>query len=269
MNDYKIVAEYVTIKNLITKTYPSGIVSLVCDSFDFWSVITVILPKLKEEILARDGRVVIRPDSGDPADIICGVSRKSGTWSKTIDNKYYHSTNGFIHDIALYEVPEHIYKGAYEMLWETFGGEINDKGYKMLNPKIGLIYGDSINYDREKDVLHRLELKKFAASNLVLGIGSFTYEYVTRDTYGFAMKATYGEVDGIGREIYKSPKTDSGLKKSAKGLLKVDYDVNGKITLYDQVTPEQEQTGLLRDVFEDGKLLVNETFEIIRNRLHS
>lgn len=238
------VGELETFKRLITEIYPKGVVSIVSDTWDFWKVMTEYLPALKEEILARDGRVVIRPDSGDPVDIICG---------KVIEKFDYLGQNQ-------YETAE--YKGAYELLWDTFGGTINEKGYKVLNSKVGLIYGDSINYDRQKSILSKLEAKGFTASNLVLGIGSFTYEYVTRDTYGFAMKATYGEVNHIGKEIYKDPKTDSGLKKSAKGLLQVK---DGK--LKDQCTWEEESQSDLQTVFLDGKLIKDFTLAEVRANL--
>lgn len=101
---------------------------------------------------------------------------------------------------------------------------------------------------------------------MVLGIGSFTYQYNTRDTFGFAMKATYGEVAGKGRVIYKDPITDDGTKRSAKGLIKVEK-VDGQYQLFDQVSWEEEQRGELQEVFRDGKLLVDWQFEEIRKRL--
>lgn len=236
--------EFETFKRLITETYPNGIVSIVSDSWDFWKVMTEYLPALKDDILARDGRTVIRPDSGNPIDIICG----------TADENYNLGS------------PAH--KGAYEILWETFGGTLNDKGYKELNPKIGLIYGDSITTWRQQEILRRLEEKGFSASNLVLGIGSFTYEYVTRDTFGFAMKATWAQINGKGHEIFKDPVTDSGMKKSAKGLLKVVKGDDGRLELIDQ-TDGNLIGDEMRDVFVDGVLISENTqsFEEIRNRL--
>jgi nicotinamide phosphoribosyltransferase len=234
-------SEINTFKRLITELYPNGIVSVVSDTFDFWKVMTEYLPSLKTEILARDGRLVLRPDSGDPVKIICGDTE---------------STN------------EVVKKGAYETLWDTFGGTINEKGYKVLNPKVGMIYGDSITLDRQRQILEILEAKGFSASNLVLGIGSFTYEYVTRDTFGFAMKATWGQVNGIEKDIFKNPKTDSGFKKSAKGLLCVTSE-NGKLKLKDQVSKEAENTGLLETVFIDGKLVKETTLSEIRETLKS
>lgn len=248
--------EFETFKRLITETYPSGIVSIVSDTWDFWKVMTEYLPALKEEILARDGRVVIRPDSGDPADIICGINTRSDNFIKSIGK----STDLINRMERGFKNSEWI--GAYELLWDVFGGTINDKGYKVLNPKVGMIYGDSITLERQKDILARLEVKGFAASNLVLGIGSFSFQLVSRDCYGFALKATYGEINGVGKEIFKDPKTDTGMKKSAKGLLCVKDGV-----LKDQCTWDEEKTGDLQTIFYNGKLLKDESLSDIRKRL--
>lgn len=234
------INEIDTFKRLITEVYPHGLVSIVSDTWDFWKVMTEYLPALKEEILARNGRLVIRPDSGDPVKIICG------------DNESSYAM-----------ITESQRKGAYELLWDTFGGTINAKGYKELNPKIGLIYGDSITLERQDQILTQLEAKGFSASNLVLGIGSYTYEYVTRDTFGFAMKATWGSVDGFAKNIFKNPKTDSGFKKSAKGLLKV-YREDGKLTLKDQCSYLEEAESLLTTVFKNGEVLREQTLSEIR-----
>lgn len=231
------IDELGTFRRLIKDLYPKGVVSIVSDTWDFWKVITEYLPMLKSEIESREGRVVIRPDSGDPVKIICGDPKSE---------------------------EEAMRKGAYECMWETFGGRVNDKGYKELAGCIGLIYGDSITLERQYAILYLLEKKGFTASNLVLGIGSYTYEYVTRDTFGFAMKSTFGIVNGERRNIFKNPKTDSGFKKSAKGLLRVNADM----TLTDECTTEQENEGLLREVFIDGKLKNVDTLSNIRKRLN-
>ena len=229
-----------TFKRLITEVYPNGIVSIVSDTWDLWKVLTEYLPNLKEEVLARDGKVVIRPDSGDPVDIICGNPN-----GKSIEEK----------------------KGVIELLWDIFGGKTNEKGYKELDSHIGAIYGDSITLVRATQICERLKQKRFASTNVVLGIGSFTYQYNTRDTFGFAMKATYGEVNGEGREIFKDPITDDGTKKSAKGLIKIEKE-NGAYKLVDQVSWEEEKQGELREVFRDGKLLIDDSLAEIRKRVY-
>lgn len=231
-----------TFERLIEDIYPAGIISIVSDTWDFWQVITEFLPVLKPKIVARAGKVVIRPDSGDPVKIIVGD------------------------EDALPGSPE--YKGAIECMWEIFGGTITPMGYKLLDSHIGLIYGDSITTERQLAILEGLKKKGFASYNVVLGIGSYTYEFVTRDTFGFAMKATYGEVKGVGRDIFKDPKTDDGTKKSAKGLMQVYRDPStGKLTLKDQCTWEEEGKGELKTVFKDGKIVVDWTLAEIRERV--
>lgn len=233
--------EIATFERLIVELYPAGIVSIVSDTWDFWKVITEFLPELKSKILARNGKVVIRPDSGDPVKIIIG-DKDAAPGS-----------------------PE--YKGAIECMWEVFGGTTTEKGYKLLDSHIGLIYGDSITLQRQKEILNGLKEKGFASFNVVLGIGSYTYEYVTRDTYGFAMKATYGEVNGEARNIFKDPKTDDGTKKSAKGLLAV-HEVNGELKLKDECSWEEEKKGLLKVVFENGKIMNEQSLAEIRSRIN-
>lgn len=238
--------EVATFQRLIEELYPKGIVSIVSDTWDFWQVITEFTRTLKDKILAREpnelglAKVVFRPDSGDPVKIICGdPDAPAGTPA---------------------------YKGAVECLWDVFGGTMTDKGYKVLHERVGLIYGDSITLERANQILEGLEAKGFASNNIVLGIGSYTYQYLTRDSFGFAMKATWGQVDGEPRNIFKDPVTDSGLKKSAKGLLRVEREGDDYV-LYDEQTQEQEAGGELAVVFEDGKLLLDETFANIRARL--
>jgi len=229
-----------TYRRLITKVYPKGIVSIVSDTWDFWNVVTNYMQELKHDILARDGKVVIRPDSGNPVDIICG--------------NYAESTDS----------PER--KGLIKCLYEIFGGaEYN--GYKHLDSHIGAIYGDSITLKRANDILDGLAKKGFASDSIVFGIGSYTYQYSTRDSFGMAVKSTYGEVNGEPREIFKDPKTDNGIKKSAKGLFCVNL-VNGEYVLKDQCTKEEEQNGELRVIFENGALINETSLSEIRNRLN-
>lgn len=248
-------SEIDTFKNLLD-LYPTGILSVVSDTWDLWKVCTEYLPQLKEQILARDGKLVIRPDSGDPVDIICGemifIPHEHETEEdekETLD--FLNSPRG---------------KGVIELLWDIFGGTINKQGYKELDPHIGAIYGDSITIERAKQICERLKAKGFASTNIVLGIGSYTYQYNTRDTFGFAMKATYVEVNGEGREIFKDPITDDGTKRSKKGLLCVDLK-DGVLHCFDQVAEDGEALGKLETVFRDGKIIKETTLEEIRNRL--
>lgn len=290
--------EIETFHRLITEVYPSGIVSIVSDTWDFWNVITNTAAQLKDVILNRTpnalgfAKVVFRPDSGDPVKIVTGLKAveifdiDELTWIELYDEieekdidvilyngKYfefdiiYDRFDDYIDAIKLTnEVPEHIVKGAVECLWDIFGGDTNEKGFRTLNQRVGLIYGDSITLERCEQILQRLMDKGFTASNIVFGIGSYTYQYVTRDTFGMAVKATFGVVNGEDRELFKDPKTGDGMKKSARGLLRVEYE-DGKFVLYDQQTREQEKQGCLREVFRDGKLLIDENLSTIRERL--
>jgi nicotinamide phosphoribosyltransferase len=243
----------------LLETYPKGILSVVSDTWDLWKVCTEHVVTLKEEILARDGKLVIRPDSGDPVDILCGTRDE-------IDRDWQGT-------------PEQ--KGVIELLWDVFGGTVNEQGYKVLDSHIGSIYGDSITIERADKICKRLEAKGFASTNVVLGIGSFTYQYNTRDTFGFAMKATYVEVltpiEGKpkeewlleGREIFKDPITDDGTKKSATGLLFVGKNDNHEITLYDKVSWEEEDMGLLQMIYKDGEFHNTTDLTTIRQRVQS
>lgn len=230
-------SEQETFERLITKVYPNGIVSIVSDTWDYWKVLTEIVPALKDKIMTRNGKVVIRPDSGDPVKILCGD---------------HEAPEGS---------PENL--GTVQVLWDTFGGTLNSKGFMQLDSHIGVIYGDSITLERANQILIQLAGKGFASTNVVFGIGSYTYQHVTRDTFGFAMKATHGVINGQAVDIYKNPKTDNGVKKSAKGLLRVNTD----LSLDEQVTEEQEKEGMLQTVFLDGKLMRNESLATIRERL--
>ena len=234
-------------------TYPTGILSIVSDTWDLWTVVTEYLPTLRDEILSRDGKIVIRPDSGDPVDILCGYN------SLTTDEfKGKAITVGDAHPAN---------KGLIELLWETFGGTVNGQGYKVLDPRIGAIYGDSITPDRARQIINRLKLKGYASTNVVLGIGSYTYQYNTRDTFGFAMKATYVEVEGKGREIFKDPITDDGTKKSAKGLLCVNRNIDGEYELWDMVSSATEKEGELKTIFKDGKFYNETTLSEVRSKV--
>lgn len=219
--------------------YPTGILSVVSDTWDFWGVLTNILPALKDKIMSRDGKLVIRPDSGDPVDIICGTNDYIGGWT-----------------------PEE--KGAVEVLWDLFGGTVNEKGFKELDPHIGLIYGDSITLERAQRIIGLLARKGFASTNVVFGVGSFTYQYNTRDTFGSAIKATQVVVGGEVRDIKKDPKTDTGLKKSATGRLAVLHKHDGTPYLVEQATPEQEAQSLLQPVWENGQFIRHQSFADVR-----
>lgn len=231
--------EFETFKRLITETYPSGIVSIVSDTFDLWEVLTDFMPRLKDTILARNGKVVIRPDSGDPVDIVCGdPSAAPGS-------------------------PE--YKGVLQLLAETFGTTTNAQGFKTLNPNVGVIYGDSITLARLKTFRKRMTNEGWASDNMVFGIGSYTYQYVTRDTHRMAVKSTAAVVNGVQHDIFKDPKTDH-KKRSARGYLNVTGTPENPVLEQQQSSPNLP--GLLRTVFHEGEFLNHEEWSTVRNRLH-
>lgn len=217
--------------------YPNGIVSIVSDTYNLWNVLTNFVDILKDKIMERDGKVVFRPDSGNPELIICGNSASSD---------------------------ENERKGALRLLWEKFGGTINSKGYKVLNPHVGLIYGDGIYYERFERILQAMKEMGFASSNIVFGIGGLLLQQHSRDDMGFAIKATYSEINGHPRELMKNPITDHN-KKSLKGLMGLFYE-NGQYITKDQLTWAQEDTGLLETIFEDGKIVKETNLEEVRSR---
>lgn len=233
-------SELETIRRLL-RLYPTGILSVVSDTWDFWKVVTEYLPILKDEIVARwerdpNSKLVIRPDSGVPHQILNGAE---------------HSSKG----------PQNL--GLIGCLGNIFGYTVNEKGYKRLHPCIGAIYGDGINMEEATRILSGLENSGWESTSVVLGLGSYTYQYVTRDTYGTVCKATYCEIDGESYPIFKSPKTGA-WKKSHKGLLRVNSD----LTVSEDVSWDEEKGGLLQSVFVDGvHLHRNNNLSEIRERI--
>ena len=231
-------------QHLITRVYPSGNISIVSDTYDLWNVVDYVLPQIRDIVMNREGKVVIRPDSGEPVDIICGDEASDR---------------------------ETIRKGIVERLYEIFGGSVNAKGYKELDPHIGVIYGDSITPDRARRISEGLMKKGFASTNTSLGIGSYTYQYVTRDTFGFALKGTAEEVDGVFKAIQKRPATDTGnFKTSQRGLVAVVFRDND-YRLIDDLNPvsirDLEDINLLKDFFVDSKFIYTQSFDEIRERV--
>lgn len=214
--------------------HPTGILSVVSDTWDFWAVIRDVLPALKERIMARAGCLVIRPDSGDPNLILNGNPNATDPLEK---------------------------KGLIQCLWDIFGGTTNEYGVRTLDPHIGAIYGDSITLDRQKQILDGLRENKFSPASVVIGIGSYTYQYVTRDTFGFAIKATYAEINGVPTPLFKDPKTDNGIKKSAKGLIFLGNDTMEENVTWERFTSDDNR---LAPIFTDGVLEAEWDWEHIR-----
>lgn len=303
VTELRAVGELEFIKEVLTVKHPKGIVSLVSDSFDFWKVITEIAPALKQEILSRQpdangfAKTVFRPDSGDPVKVICGSAFEIDTISQeTLQNAwekgyeyvycitpfgYYHKiipifADGFTHAVyhtAVVE-PTAEMKGAVHCLFETFGGTKNDLGYVTLHERVGLIYGDSITVQRADEILRRLAKKQFASNNIVFGIGSYTYQYNSRDTHGFAVKSTVVRVDDEIVELFKAPKTEKDtLKKSAKGFLKVVKDEAGNFVLEQEqeidIDDVAEASGELKRIFRNSEFTRTTTLKEITSELLS
>lgn len=309
--------EIETFRRIIQDVHPTGVVSVVSDTWDFWKVITEYAAELKPVIMNRKpnaiglAKTVFRPDSGDPVEILCGIEIEEvedieeareilveqeaeetphgecGSqvvdgifklqdkyvkvtvnidWNR-YDKQYYYIDGSHIKTVQVIELTP-AQKGAVECLWDIFGGTITETSHKLLDSHVGLIYGDSITLDRAHAIMSRLAKKGFASGNVVFGIGSYTYQYATRDTLGLAMKATWAVVDGEERELFKDPVTDSGVKKSAKGLLRVEYDNQNGWQLFDQQRTDQEPYGELQTVFLDGKLVNETTIDEIRARIN-
>ena len=237
----------------VLDTFPTGIVSLVLDTYDFWHVVTNIIPDFKDQIMARDGKFVVRPDSSPktPVEMIIGDSEApEGT-------------------------PEN--KGLVQCLYEIFGGTVNSKGFIDLDSHISGIYGDSITMWYADMILEGLMKKGFSSNNIVLGIGSGTYQGngaglhgessgswgISRDTHGIAIKATAVQDENGWRATYKDPKTDNSGKKSARGFLKVELE-NGEYVLHQDVTQSEEEEGALELVYLNGKICRHQSFADVR-----
>lgn len=230
--------EETLIKRLLTEIYPNTSFSAVLDSYDYWNVVENILPKLKNEIMNHNGCFLVRGDSGDCVDVVTRTVFK---------------------------------------LWEEFGGTTNSKGYKVLDPHVKAIYGDSITVQRCEQIYDILEKNGFAASNVALGVGSFSFQCIeedgvlkpfTRDTFSSCIKATYCEIDGKPYPIFKNPK-DGGFKKSQRGLCHVYKGSDGKLTFKDGYTSENlPMNNLLETVFRDGKLVKEQSLQEIRRVLN-
>lgn len=237
--NYSIDGDEVTfVRKLLNELYPNTSFSMVSDTYDYWNLVNNILPQVKDDVMKHNGKLLIRPDSGDIVEISV----------KTV-----------------------------EKLWDIFGGTLNSKGYKVLDPHIGIIYGDGCTLSNVDTIWFELEKRGFAANCIGFGVGAFCFSaiieenktiVVTRDTFGIAMKATYGIINGKKLMIYKDPKTDtSKLKKSHKGCCKVYCDETGKLCCKDGLFDMSEDS-LLKTVYKNGELVHECTFLDIREKLY-
>lgn len=240
----------------IIEMYPTGIVSIVSDTFDLWKVLTDFLPTFHKEIMDRDGRIVIRPDSGNPVDIITGTID-----ARTPEGLAEYQRKAEAGTLTVQEA------GVIQLLWNEFEGTVNEAGFRELDTHVGMIYGDSMTRDRIREVWQRLAARGFASGNFVAGVGSYSYSYQSRDSFQSAVKATWAEVDDKPYDLQKDPITDNGMKKSAKGRLSVQRDEDGELFLIQQATPEQEAASELKTVWRNGEFVVKQTFAEVREVL--
>jgi nicotinamide phosphoribosyltransferase len=239
-SNYAVDGDEITmVKRLLNDIYPNNGFSMVSDSYDYLNMVDEIIPACKEEILRHGGYIGIRGDSGDPVEITTETVKR---------------------------------------LWNTFGGSVNSKGYKVLDSHIRVIYGDSITPQRAEDIYRILVENGFACNNVFLAVGSFSMQCLelggkrqvyTRDTYGIAIKATYCEVNGKPIKIFKDPKTDTGnFKKSQRGMCAVKRDSDGVLTCTDGYDSQTVPDNLLTTVFRDGKMVKEQSLQQIRSILH-
>ena len=208
------------IADLIEK-FPTGILSIVFDSYNIEVCVRELVGgKFKGAILNRDGVLVVRPDSGDPVSTIM-------TLLNIIEDKF----------------------GSYK----------NKKGYKLLNDKVRLIWGDGIDLAGIKDIVRAMIAEKWSVDNICFGMGGGLLQKVNRDTQRFAFKSSAQCRDGVWHDIFKDPIDKS--KRSKKGKLALIKE-NGIFKTVKQKGSEGKD--LLVQVFHNGKVLKEYTFEEVR-----
>ena len=218
--------EFEVVRNLI-KTYPMGILSVVSDSYSIENAVNMYCTELKQDILGRNGKFVVRPDSprfeGDtPQDQILWIVKK---------------------------------------LDEGFGHTVNSKGYKVLDSHVGVIYGDSLTEVDIRNSLELLLLNGYSAEASVYGCGGYLLQRLHRDTLRFAIKSSAQCRNGVWTDVYKAPKDIS--KASKRGQLSVArYDGGDWVTLSKDLILEHDDQ--LKTVFLNGELVNPITFDEVR-----
>lgn len=314
-SNYSIDGDEIThIRRLLTEIYPNNNFSMVSDSYDYWNLVINLLPQLKEEIMNHNGTLLIRGDSGNPVDILAGKKIKyfdtyedMMSWGKyaTHNEPRWKDQYAIVRDTnTLYTIktetdillsftettPTCEIMGTVWALDQIVGHTVNEKGYKVLDPHLRAIYGDSIIPDYAEEAYCRLEAQGYAANNIVMGAGSMSMMALvcedndklcfagkvngtnpgpyTRDTFGYAIKATYGE-DSNGNPvmIQKQPKALS-WKKSPKGCIIVAPDGQSYTDgwTYEEAHGEGVEN-LLECVFRNGEMVKETTLAEVRNRM--
>lgn len=222
--------EYEVVDRLIAET-PTGILSVVADSFNIYDFVDTLGTLFHERVMNRDGKFVVRPDS-------------------TTD---------------MHPTADVLVVNLLHRLWAHFGGTTNGKGYRVLDPHVGLLWGDGLE-PREIEAVVKLAVScGYSAENLVFGMGGGLLQKVNRDTQRFAFKASAMEYRGQWHDVSKAPL--GGKKPSKPGRLKlIKADPHGVATVRENDIRYQSHTDLLQTVFEDGELKNPTTFAEIRAR---
>lgn len=225
----------------ILNLYPEGIVSIVSDTYDIYNVCTNILPKFRERIMKRNGKVVVRPDSGYPPHVICGNPDALGTAER---------------------------KGVLRLLSEVFGTEPGPFGKTMLDSHIGILYGDGWFRNRYQECLAQIDDMGFDPANLLVGVGGLM-RLGTRDTMGNTNKATQILRNGESVNLRKHPITDPG-KDSHSGRVRV-VNIGGQFVTQDHCTEEQESSdeNELKIVYENGEIKRDWSFDEVRDNFRA
>lgn len=192
---------------------PNGVLSVVSDTYNYWDVIDYVLPKLKDKIMKRNGKLVIRPDSLD---------EKREKTGQTIHNAG--------EQLAV----------TLDALYKTFGGHVNSKGYKVLDPHVGVIHGEGITLDNVESIFNQILKAGFSAENVTLGVGAYVYSVnVSRDDFGQALKATDCVIDGAELPVFKAPHSIAeAFKQSAHGAVSV-HGASGKYELVEYLKMDE------------------------------
>jgi len=212
------------LKNMLDK-YPTGLVACVSDSYDLNNAVMNIWgDKLRDQVISRQGTLVIRPDSGEPLPGILST---------------------------------------FAGLWDRFGGQTNDKGYKVLAPCVRVIQGDGVNFHSINQIVKGITDAGWSMDNLAFGMGGKLLQGVDRDTQRFAFKASAIRINGTWHDVSKNPKTDPS--KASKAGRFIVSKASGKYVTFPSVDEsELDLTGELKTVFLNGELVSRTTFKEVR-----
>lgn len=264
---------------------PSGILSIVSDTYDYWEVVNSVLPALKDEILARDGKVVIRPDSDtEPVshtlDMHVLTSQGWEPFGDHVGDLIVLPTGNIItkNGLAAFmpatqdiDATSELILATMYVMADTFGTTTNSKGFKVLNSHIGILHGEGVTLDSIAGYFEAIVNAGFSAENIVFGVGAYVYSVlVSRDSFGQALKATSVTIDDQEQAVFKNPKTASeGFKKSRKGRVQVAIE-NNEYVVHDGFTSETlpVENNALQTIFENGQLVNTDlSFEGLRARI--